>query len=135
MMKFYIAMVLLYGGVLFSGISGHSLWTIPIFSGIFLLYMHRSRPRLLENAIGVLGVWSVQIILAAIVYAMGWGVGRFFSVDIQISPLIPILMSASAVAYAYLFKLPTADDFDKLNTLLEEAIDEIEAINIDKDED
>ncbi|MFC7292110.1 hypothetical protein [Hirschia litorea] len=97
--------------------------------------MHRSRPLLLQNAIGVLGTWSVQLILVAIVYSVGWGVGLLIPADMQISFFIPILLSASAIAYAYIANLPTAADFEELNAFLDEAIDDIEAINLNKDED
>lgn len=133
MTKLYIAMFLLYGGALLAGLSTASFWIVIPLSGIFLAYLARSRPSVLSSSVSILTTWFVQIILASIVYGLGYAIISIAGFDLQVAPLFPILISACAVLFAYVAKLPTAADLESLDAFLDDAIDQVQQLEKDDD--
>ena len=129
MIKLLLAMVLLYGGVLFSGLVGHSFWMVPVFSVIFLISLAWSRPSMVRSAGGLLGVWIVQLILAAFIFSLARAIGLLWGAPPIISPAIPIILSASSVIVSIILKAPRGDDLNTINAAIDDIVETLDDLD------
>lgn len=107
------ATALLYIGPLMAGLGGYGWAIVPVFLALFLLWLFILRPQLWPRnfrewtqyqAWVTFGTTAaMQLLLVAMLFGVGRGIGGTLGVKLQLGPMLPISISFLAIPLARLF--------------------------------
>ena len=113
---FRVAGVLLYGGPLLAGLGGFGWPVVPVFTAIFLLWLVILRPQEWpasladwqrpEAMVALAARAVVQLLLVALCFGIGRGIGGVLGVTLGLPVLAPIAVSLLSIALARLVGNP-----------------------------
>lgn len=127
------AMALLYFGPLLAGLGGFGWRVVPVFAAIFLLWLVVMRPRDFPQTaadwrrpgalVALLARLAVQVLLVAVCFGLGRGIGGVTGFTPAMHATLPIGLSLLAVPLARLAWPPAR--VAAMNAFLDEAVAEI----------
>ncbi|MDP2740575.1 MAG: hypothetical protein Q8O82_18140 [Pseudorhodobacter sp.] len=113
---FRVAGVLLYGGPLLAGLGGFGWPVVPVFIAIFLLWLVILRPQEWpasladwqrpEAMVALAARAAVQLLLVALCFGIGRGIGGVLGGTPTVPVVVPIAMSLLAIPLARLVGNP-----------------------------
>ncbi len=129
------ATALLYLGPLLAGIAGYGWRVVPLFLGIFLLWLFILRPQQWprkwadwsrpEALIALLTQSVVQLLLVAVSLGIGRGIGGVLGVMPEIPLMLPVAVSFLSIPLARMLWDPWRAD--AVEAILDEALARLEA--------
>lgn len=127
------ATALLYIGPLLAGLSGHGWWLVPIFTGIFVLWLFIMRPadwprdpHAWERSdlwVSAAAQAAAQALLVAVCMAIGAGMGGIAGVQLIVPAIVPVVISFMAIPVSRLIWDPS--DETRFGGLVNEALGKI----------
>ncbi len=124
------AMALLYFGPLLAGLGGFGWRVVPVFAAIFLLWLVVMRPRDFPQSaadwrrpgavVALLARLAVQVLLVAVCFGLGRGIGGVTGFSPAMPAMLPIGLSLVAVPLARLAWPPTR--MAAMDAFLDEAL-------------
>lgn len=133
---FRVAGVLLYGGPLLAGLGGFGWPVVPVFTAIFLLWLVVLRPQEWpasladwqrpEAMVALAARAVVQLLLVALCFGIGRGIGGVLGVTPTVPVVVPIAVSLLAIPLARLVWNPA--EVAQIDLALDDALRQVQAI-------
>lgn len=133
------AAALLYLGPLLSGLAGYGWANIPAFAAIFMLWLVLMRPQDFPQSaacwlnpsawLGFAARLVLQVLLVAVCFGIGRGIGGVLGVQPAIPAVVPVAMSLLAVVFGRLISDPRK--MQQMDEVVNSALTQIEGATSD----
>jgi hypothetical protein len=133
------ATALLYFGPLLAGLGGAGWRIVPVFAGIFLLWLFILRPQLWprrladwarpEALVTLASQVAVQVLLVLVCFGIGRGIGGVLGAMPPFPQMLPVAISFLSIPICRMLWDPWKDA--ELNTFLDEALTQIQTLDPD----